>query len=178
MSVPTVAPSPTKPPRKAYVPAVGPRLRIVLYIVFGLVAALGANSLYLSAITFMDWWHGPGQTYQNYFYLYMFLAHLGLGLLLVIPYCLFGAVHLLAARKRRNRTAVRIGYALFIAGIGVLVTGVLLMRVGDLQLKHPLRGRPFIGPILHCRWRRAGCIGCIGWPGRGSSGESESALPR
>ncbi len=138
MSVPTVAPSPTKPARKAYVPAVGPRLRIVLYIVFGLVAALGANSLYLSAITFMDWWHGPGQTYQNYFYLYMFLAHLGLGLLLVIPYCLFGAVHLLAARKRRNRTAVRIGYALFIAGIGVLVTGVLLMRVGDLQLKHPL----------------------------------------
>ena len=99
MSVPTVAPSPTKPPRKAYVPAVGPRLRIVLYIVFGLVAALGANSLYLSAITFMDWWQGPGQTYQNYFYLYMFLAHLGLGLLLVIPYCLFGAVHLLAAQE-------------------------------------------------------------------------------
>jgi tetratricopeptide (TPR) repeat protein len=138
VSIPTAAASPIKPPRKAYVRTVGPRLRVVLYIVFGLVAALGANSLYLSAITFLDWWHGTGQTYQNYFYLYMFLAHLGLGLLLVIPYCLFGVVHLLAARKRRNRTAVRIGYALFGAGIGVLVTGVLLMRVGDLQLKHPL----------------------------------------
>ena len=37
-----------------YVRAVGPRLRILLNVVFGLFALLGANSLYLVAITFLN----------------------------------------------------------------------------------------------------------------------------
>jgi tetratricopeptide (TPR) repeat protein len=123
-------------PKKLYVKAVGPRLKKLLYVVFGLVALLGANAAYLSSITLMEW--SSGQTYQNYFYQYMFLAHLALGLLLVVPLVVFGTLHMLATRNRRNRRAVKIGYALFGASIVVLITGVLLMRIGGFDLKQPM----------------------------------------
>ena len=103
--------------RVKYVRSVGPRLRILLYFVFGLTALLGANSIYLVAITALEaiahrlaW---ERQIVQGYFYQYMFLMHLVLGLLLVVPFVVFGLVHLWAARNRRNRRAVRIGYTLF-----------------------------------------------------------------
>ncbi|MCA9187905.1 MAG: hypothetical protein KDA99_19895, partial [Planctomycetales bacterium] len=50
--------------------AVGPRLRLLLNFVLAVVALLGANAAYLSAVTAMEWWSGG--TYQNYFYQYMF----------------------------------------------------------------------------------------------------------
>jgi tetratricopeptide (TPR) repeat protein len=123
-------------PPKKYVRAVGPRLRRLLYFIFALVAVLGANSAYLTAVTAIEW--STGRAYQNYFYQYMFLGHLVLGLLLIVPFIVFGTVHLVAARNRRNRRAVRIGYALFAVSIAVLVTGVLLMRVGGFDLRQPL----------------------------------------
>lgn len=129
-------PTPDVGAKKLYVRAVSPRLKKLLYVVFALVALLGANATYLSSITLMEW--SSGQTYQNYFYQYMFLAHLVLGLLLVVPLVVFGTLHMLAARNRRNRRAVRIGYALFVASIIVLITGVLLMRIGGFDLKQPM----------------------------------------
>src|SRR5439155_22275908 len=81
--------------RKAYVRAVGPRLRVLLLFIFGLVAVLAANSVYLSAITFLEWLKGdPNQTYQNWFYMVMFGTHLVLGLLLVLPVVIFGIIHI------------------------------------------------------------------------------------
>ena len=66
-------------PRKKYVRSVGPRLRILLLFVLGLSAVLAANSIYLSAITFLEWFQGdPNKTYQNWFYMVMFGTHLGL----------------------------------------------------------------------------------------------------
>ncbi len=124
------------PPGKKYVRAVGPRLRKLLYVIFALVALLGANAAYLSSITALEW--ATGRTYQNYFYQYMFLGHLGLGLLLIVPFLAFGSVHMWISRNRRNRRAVRIGYALFAIGVLVLITGVLLMRVGGFDLRQPL----------------------------------------
>ena len=59
------------PTKKKYVRAVGPRLRVLLYVVFALFALLGANSVYLSSITFLEWLRGL--TYQNYFYMVMFV---------------------------------------------------------------------------------------------------------
>lgn len=53
--------------RRKYVRAVGPRLRWVLLTVLGLFALLGANSVYLSAITFLEWVNRP-TLYQNWFY--------------------------------------------------------------------------------------------------------------
>lgn len=122
---------------KAYIPAVTPRLRKLLLVVFALVALLGANSLYLAAITLLEW--ASGVTYQNYFYQYMFLAHLVLGLLLVAPFLVFGVLHLRAAIGRRNRRAVRMGIALFTTSLIVLASGLALTRFGvpRLELRDP-----------------------------------------
>ncbi len=123
-------------PRKS----VGPKLRYVLYIVFGLVALLSANSVYLAGITFLEWcsqrW-GAGNIYKDPMYMWMFLLHLILGIGLIVPFVLFGFVHLFNTYDRKNRRAVRIGYALFITSIVVLVSGILLVRIeGFLDLRH------------------------------------------
>lgn len=137
MSAPSTSPPAAHPTPKKYVRAVGPRLRKLLLVVFALVALLGANSAYLAGITALEW--AQGETYQNYFYQYMFLAHLALGLLLIVPFVVFGVVHLVNSRNRRNRRAVRVGYALFVVSILVLVSGLMLMRVSGLfDLKQPL----------------------------------------
>lgn len=133
--------------KRVYVRAVGPRLKVLLFIVFGLTALLGANSLYLASITFLEWlaatftWRQ--RIFQDYFYQYMFLAHLALGLMLVVPYLLFGVGHLVSTRHRKNKRAIRIGYALFGTGVAVLATGLLLTRAGGLELKQPL-GRSIV----------------------------------
>ncbi len=121
---------------RRYVPAVSARLRKLLYVVFALVGLLGANAAYLASVTAMEWY--TGETYQDYFYQYMFLLHLVLGLALIVPFIVFGLLHMRAARNRRNRRAVRIGYVLFTVCIAVLVSGVLLMRVGNLDLRQPI----------------------------------------
>ena len=127
---------PTHPQsRPRYIRTVGPRLRILLYVVFGLVAVLGANSLYLASITFLEWFQGA--TLQNYFYQVMFLAHLALGLVFVVPFLVFGVIHLKNSWNRPNRRAVRVGYALFVASIVVLLSGVALMRFGNFDLREP-----------------------------------------
>ncbi|MCA9210426.1 MAG: tetratricopeptide repeat protein [Planctomycetales bacterium] len=133
---PSNSPAQQAETKRVYVRAVSPRLRKVLYVVFALVALLGANALYLSSVTFLEF--ATGRTYQDFFYQYMFLLHLALGILLIVPYLVFGLVHMKAASGRRNRRAVKIGYALFIAGVAVLVTGILLTRVGSFDLKQPL----------------------------------------
>jgi tetratricopeptide (TPR) repeat protein len=134
---PDQSPEAPKPPteRKKYVRAVGPRLRIVLMLIFGLVAILGANSAYLASITFMEWLRG--ETYQNYFYMYMFLGHLVLGLLLVLPVVIFGIIHIKNSHNRPNRRAVRVGYSLFFVALALLISGLALMRVGGFAIKHP-----------------------------------------
>lgn len=116
--------------------AVGPRLRILLLSIFGLVAVLAANSVYLSAISFLEWLKSdPDTTYQNWFYMVMFGTHLALGLLLVGPFVIFGAVHMRNSHDRPNRRAVKVGYALFTISLVVLITGLLLTRIDIFQLK-------------------------------------------
>ena len=124
------------PERKTVRKAIGPGLRKLLYVVFALVAVLTANSAYLAGVTFLEW--GTGRTYQDYFYLVMFLAHVVLGLLLVAPFIVFGLVHLRNTYNRKIRRTVRIGYALFFVCIAVLVTGILLVRLeGVFDLRNP-----------------------------------------
>ncbi len=129
------APVPRVAGKKKYVRTVGPKLRMVLYAIFALVALMGANAAYLASITALEW--AQGRTYQDYFYQYMFLAHLVLGLVLITPFLCFGIIHMLAARNRRNRRAVRIGYALFAVALLVLISGVLLMRISGFELRQP-----------------------------------------
>ncbi len=121
--------------RPVYVPAVGPRLKWLLLLVLGLVTLLGANAAYLAGITFLEWL--TDQPYQNQFYHWMFLGHLVLGLLLIVPFVVFALIHLRHARKRPNRRAVRVGYALFVVSLVLLASGVALLRVGGFDLKQP-----------------------------------------
>jgi hypothetical protein len=125
----------TPPAKKRYVRAVGPRLRVLLFVVFGLVAILGANSAYLASITFLE--GVRKETYQNYFYQLMFLAHLVLGMLLVLPFVIFGLIHIKNAHSRPNRRAVRVGYALFAVSLIVLFSGIALTRLDFFEIKNP-----------------------------------------
>jgi len=141
-------------PKKKYVRAVGPRLRLVLYTIFGLFAVLGANSVYLGSITFLEWLKGdPNTTYQNYFYMVMFGSHLVLGLLLILPVVIFGIIHIKNAHDRPNRRAARVGYMLFAVSLVLLFTGVALMRFDFFSIKNPNLRSPIywahvITPIL------------------------------
>ena len=124
-------------PKKKYVRAVGPRLRILLLFIFGLVAVLAANSVYLSTITFLEWLKGdPNQTYQNWFYMVMFGTHLALGFLIVLPIVIFGIIHIKNAHDRPNRRAAKVGYMLFATSLIVLITGLLLTRIDIFQFKN------------------------------------------
>jgi tetratricopeptide (TPR) repeat protein len=123
------------PARRPYIPAVGPRLHKWLVTVFILVALLVANSVYLSSITI--WEAVTGETIQNFFYQYMFLGHLVLGLALIGPFLVFVTAHLINTRHRLNRRAIRVGYFLLAASLAVLISGVLLMRLGPLDLRQP-----------------------------------------
>ena len=134
-SRPVPAESTPAPARRRYIPAVGPRLHKWLVAVFLLVALLVANSVYLSCVT--AWEAVSGQTIQNYFYQYMFLGHLVLGLALITPFLVFVTAHLVNTRHRLNRRAIRVGYFLLIASLAVLISGVLLMRLGPLDLRQP-----------------------------------------
>jgi len=130
-------PSAAGPAKKKYVRAIGPRLRLVLYFIFGLVAILAANSVYLGAIHFLEWLKtDPNTTYQSWFYMVMFGTHLGLGFLLVLPVVLFGLVHMKNTYNRPNRRAVKVGYLLFATSLVVLITGLLLTRIDVFQFKN------------------------------------------
>jgi tetratricopeptide (TPR) repeat protein len=136
MAVEPTAPSGATP-RKKYARAIGPRLRVLFLCLLAATAVLTANSLYLAGITFLEWVKGdPNETYQGWFYMVMFGAHLALGLLLVVPLVVFGAIHIKNSHSRPNRRAVKVGYLLFAAALVVLVTGLLLMRADIFQFKN------------------------------------------
>ncbi len=120
---------------RRYVPAVGPGLSRLLAVVLGLFAVLSVNAVYLLSVTLLE--RATGETYQNYFYLVMFLAHLGLGLLLVGPLLVFGVLHIRNAHDRPNRRAVRAGYALFATSLVLVGSGILLTRAGGFELRDP-----------------------------------------
>ena len=95
--------------RRPYVPVIGRKLNWLLTIVFGLFALLALNSVYLVSVTI------AGTQYQNWFYMNMFLVHLGLGLLIILPVVVFGAVHMRNAWGRPNRRAIRMWATRFAA---------------------------------------------------------------
>jgi len=123
--------------RRPYVPAIGPRLRVLLKIVLAILALEGANSAYLGSITFLEWF--TNEIYQNWLYQWMFLVHLVLGFLFVAPFVVFGSIHMLNTRGRKNRRAVRAGYALFVMSMVVLLSGAALLwlRLTNAGAKSP-----------------------------------------
>ncbi|MEM7560572.1 MAG: hypothetical protein AAF394_15730, partial [Planctomycetota bacterium] len=135
MSSSTTTNPPAAQPRKKPKRVISNRLRILLIIVLGLFSLLMTNGIYLSAITWIQYF--TGAVYEDLFYQFMFLGHLVLGLLLILPVVFFGGFHMVAAWNRRNRRAVKIGYALFAVALVILVSGILLTRSFGFDLKQP-----------------------------------------
>jgi tetratricopeptide (TPR) repeat protein/uncharacterized membrane protein len=115
--------------KKPYRKAIGPKLRVLYVIVLLITALLGANSLYLLGVKVLGIM--ADAAYQDQFWLWMIVLHVVLGVLVVAPFIVFGAIHWRNTKDRKNRRAVNIGYALFFICNAVLITGfLLLMRLG------------------------------------------------
>jgi tetratricopeptide (TPR) repeat protein len=113
---------------RAYEPAIGPRLKVLLFAIFAAVAFLGATGAYLTTIRVLEWRNAP-RVYQNQFSLWMFAAHLVIGVLFVLPFVFFGLIHLKSSRHRKNRVAIRLGIMLFLTGLAVCVSGLALIQL-------------------------------------------------
>lgn len=116
-------------------PVITQRLGKLLASVFLMFALMAVNSVYLVAITLLE--ETSGRLYQDYFYLMMFLAHLVLGLVMIVPFLWFGVGHMRRALQRPNRAAITAGIALFISALVLLLTGLLLTRFEFFELNDP-----------------------------------------
>src|SRR5205823_5879257 len=129
---------------QVYQPAVGPRLKYLLALIFFGFALLGASGLYMTAISGLDLAHtpkswlnallnvqGPQKVFKNAFTLYIVLIHTLFGAFIVVPFFLFGLVHWSTARTRKNRRAIRLGIILFYTGAVVCVSGLALMQLSE-----------------------------------------------
>ncbi len=68
----------------------------------------------------------------------MFLVHLVLGALIVLPVVIFGIFHIKNAYDRPNRRAVYVGYGLFATALVLLASGIVLTRLeGVIVVKDP-----------------------------------------
>jgi tetratricopeptide (TPR) repeat protein len=121
---PKAAPAP-------YVPALGPWLRVLLWVVFTGFALLGATGVYLSAVSLVNFVMSP-QDYTTEFYHWVFLAHIGIGVIGTLPFLAFGGYHWWTARHRKNRLAVKLGIAVFLCGVLVAATGFALFQLDGL----------------------------------------------
>ncbi len=159
----TVTSSPRDRRGRAYTPAIGRRLRPLLWVVLLGFALLGGNGLYLSSVTALTW--KLGTTQQTPFYMLMVALHLLLGFLIIVPFIVFGVVHLATSWKRPNKAAVRFGLALLGVAILLLVSGLVLVRLGGFEVRDP-RARdigywlhvalPFVAIGLYVKHRLAG----------------------
>jgi tetratricopeptide (TPR) repeat protein len=124
---------------------VNARLGRLLGFVILLFSLLVLDSVYLAAISLLE--QLSGETYQNYFYLLMFLLHLALGLLITLPVIVFALAHMRRAWRRPNRYAVRAGMGLFVTVLVLLITGFLLTRFPFFEINDPQARR--IGYWVH-----------------------------
>jgi tetratricopeptide (TPR) repeat protein/uncharacterized membrane protein len=151
---------------RLYEPALGPRLKILLFVVFAATAILGVTGVYLLSIDVLNAALAP-RTYTNQFTLQTFAIHLLVGFAVIIPFLILGFTHLLTARKRKNRLAVKLGIALFTSGLLVILTGLGLVQFsGFPQLPTGSMARwvvyvlhavaPVAAVVLYVLHRRAG----------------------
>lgn len=148
-----------------YEPAIGPGLKKLLYVLFFGFALLGATGAYLVAIRAFEWWNAP-QVYTNAFSLWIFIIHIGFGILLLIPFLYFGIKHWSTAKDRMNRRAVKLGIGVFLTGVAICVTGLALVQLDErFQLPTGLVrdiirwahvATPILAVFLYVLHRRAG----------------------
>lgn len=131
----TATPLPSVPVRKGVkrvIPqTLSPTLRILLFLIFASVGILGASGAYLSAVSILDYIYRP-TSYATTFTLWMFLAHGGVGLAIILPFMLFGFWHLIKGYRVKNPAAIRRGLWLFGIGLIICFTGVALFQLEGL----------------------------------------------
>ena len=155
---------------RVYTPAIGPRLKGLLWTILGGVALLGANSVYLASISALEWLRG--HSYETPFYYLMFALHLVLGIGLLVPFLVFAFTHLATSWKRPNKAAIRYGVSLLAVSLVVLTTGLVLVRLGGFEVRDPAARRvgywihvaaPVLAVALYIRHRMAGPRIKWGW---------------
>ncbi len=114
---------------------IGGGARLLLWLSAGLIAVLTASALYLGAVSAADW--RAGTSHQGYVYQWALLTHLGVGLLVVVPFVPFAVLHARRARTHPNIRAARVGYLVAALALVVLATGLALMRVAGIELRQP-----------------------------------------
>ena len=148
---------------RVYTPAVGPRLRLFLWPVLIGFALLGANGFYLASVKALSWYQGSTQ--QTFFYFMMELLHLALGFALIVPFLVFGLVHLATSWKRPNKEAIRYGLVLLACSVVILVSGLVLVQLDVIKVRDPRvrdisywlhLGAPVVAIGLYVRHRLAG----------------------
>jgi tetratricopeptide (TPR) repeat protein len=122
-------------PSRQYRPVIGRRLKPLLAAVFLLFGLLSINSLYLVSITIAE--AISGDLFQDYFYQLMFLLHLLLGFIILLPAIVFGALHMRNAWPRPNYRAARAGVALYTSVLLLLISGILLTRFDFFSIREP-----------------------------------------
>ncbi len=130
---------------RVYVPAIGPGLRPLLWVLLIGFALMGANGTYLASVTALTWW--TATTQQTFFYMLMVIVHLALGFAIILPFLAFGSAHLVTSWKRPNKSAVRFGLALLACSCVILISGLILVRLDGFEVRDP-RVR-YVGYWLH-----------------------------
>jgi tetratricopeptide (TPR) repeat protein len=135
----------------------------LLWIILIGFALLSANGFYLSSVTLLTWYLGTTQ--QTPFYMLMVALHLALGLGLVLPFLIFGSLHLATSWKRPNKGAIRYGLSLLAAALVTLASGLVLVRIGGFEVRDMrVRGigywfhvaAPLLAVALYVKHRLAG----------------------
>ena len=99
---------------------VSPGLRKLLVAVMVIFSLLVVDSVYLATVTFLQWLNDV--TLENAVYQTAFLAHLALGIVIIVPSIVYAILHLRRAIDRPNRIAVRLGLALFVTLVVLLLS--------------------------------------------------------
>jgi tetratricopeptide (TPR) repeat protein len=128
-----------------YTPAVGRRLRPLLWAVLVGFALLGATGIYMASVTLLTWLSDAPQ--DTYFYMLMVALHLLLGFVIIVPFIVFGLGHLVTSWKRPNREAIRYGMLLLGVSIVLLISGVVLIRMFGFEVRDPVARE--VGYWLH-----------------------------
>src|SRR5262249_28137466 len=85
----------------------------------------------------------------TYFAIMMFGVHELAGVAIIAPFLIFGLLHLFKSRLRKNRLAVKLGIAVFLSGIIVVITGIALLQIPGLPQLPTTSFSRFITLLLH-----------------------------
>ena len=107
-------------------PVVSTRMRRLLAVTLVLLSILVIDSIYLSSVSFYQWF--TGTLIEDELFQYLFLGHLLFGTIVILPLIVFIALHVRRAYSKPNRIAVRLGLSLLATVIILFVSGILLTR--------------------------------------------------